>query len=315
MQRVICSTASSPVTALVAPPSPSSEPSGRVVGKVKSKVTASSVAMISTMSRWSMQKSSTCSRAKSRTAPPSCIVRAPTSTLAMPCTSSALRPPGTCSRRCPRWDSCSQRRKFTLRPLPKTRISTPSHSSSSTPAGSTAALDCGGFAAARPARSSLVMSVSGTTTSSCSSTCSDAASRMTRTMSSLDGMTTPGAISTPTLPSVDGTHATMDAGSGGAGAPGPGAQSPRKCSQISFATSLMSASVMERTAASVARWLCSGSMKVWPQAMVSMRNCSWSALLMRSPWARICAESAIMALRYRSSSPCVSPNNAKRRIS
>mmetsp|Transcript_3625 Transcript_3625/g.9127 ORF Transcript_3625/g.9127 Transcript_3625/m.9127 type:complete len:219 (-) Transcript_3625:1910-2566(-) len=92
----ICSTPSKPLT------SSSSSSVTLLVGKTNSRKRNSSLHAISATTRWSTQKSSTCSREKPNIAPPSCIVRAPTAMAPCANSSSEERPQGTVTRRCAR---------------------------------------------------------------------------------------------------------------------------------------------------------------------------------------------------------------------
>mmetsp|Transcript_52317 Transcript_52317/g.78161 ORF Transcript_52317/g.78161 Transcript_52317/m.78161 type:complete len:234 (+) Transcript_52317:788-1489(+) len=103
ISRTTCNTASVPVI-----PSCTSSPKPTlptfVVGKTKSTVRSSSLQLISTMSKWSTQNNSTCSRVHGPNAPPSCIVRAPIAIVPFlkPSLRSASRPPGATIRKWPR---------------------------------------------------------------------------------------------------------------------------------------------------------------------------------------------------------------------
>mmetsp|Transcript_23495 Transcript_23495/g.33633 ORF Transcript_23495/g.33633 Transcript_23495/m.33633 type:complete len:203 (-) Transcript_23495:18-626(-) len=80
---------------------------------------------MSTMSRWSIQKSSTSSRVTSRKAPPSWMVRDPTSTAPGCLRLSRMRPPGTYSRSTARCGSVFSDNMFTLMPLVSLRCTMP----------------------------------------------------------------------------------------------------------------------------------------------------------------------------------------------
>ena len=102
ISRTICKTDSVPVI-----PSCTSSPNPTLptlfVGNTKSTVIDSSLQLISTMSKWSTQKSSTCSRVQGPKAPPSCMVRDPIDMdpFLKPNRFSASLPPGATKRRCP----------------------------------------------------------------------------------------------------------------------------------------------------------------------------------------------------------------------
>mmetsp|Transcript_126702 Transcript_126702/g.289795 ORF Transcript_126702/g.289795 Transcript_126702/m.289795 type:complete len:324 (+) Transcript_126702:1191-2162(+) len=215
----------------------------RVVGNRKSSVSSSSVASMCTISRWSMQKSSTCSRVKAPKAPPSCMVLAPMATLPAPNAASIARPPGTTSRMWPRWDSSVDRRRLTRTPLDSRRSTAPpavSCRSAFTP--STARGTQAGRSAARRA------AISTSSTNACGTATSCSASTGAVTPATIASTTSSSVRRKGCPPTWAGTQATTAEGCGA-----PGAPKSVTCSQTSAATRLTSSSVRLCTASCVAR--------------------------------------------------------------
>mmetsp|Transcript_3625 Transcript_3625/g.9126 ORF Transcript_3625/g.9126 Transcript_3625/m.9126 type:complete len:222 (-) Transcript_3625:923-1588(-) len=79
------------------------------------------------------------------------------------------------------------------------------------------------------------------------------------------------------------------------------------CEQMSRAAALTSSTEREEATICVASWVWAASINVCPHATFSMRYCSWSWLVMRSPCAASCSESERSAARQRCSSICETP--------
>mmetsp|Transcript_71680 Transcript_71680/g.126194 ORF Transcript_71680/g.126194 Transcript_71680/m.126194 type:complete len:283 (-) Transcript_71680:1901-2749(-) len=279
--------ASRPVTCPVAPPG--------VVGKAKSMVNMSWWLRISTISRWSIQNSSTDSRLNSPKPPHSCMVRAPR-VMAPGCSGdSAARPPATAKRMVPLWGSLGMDLRFTAMPFCRRRCMTPVLGSqiprvapgTPQPGGTlgTNSTNSGGYRSAAACSSSIVKRVSGTGMSTMGSMSVAMARRMTsRTASALSWNGRP-LRSRPGAQAMIAEGTTPDVGSG-----------PDRCSHSSRQMPFTSSSVMEVRASFVTRRESSGCMKAWPTAVASMIHWTTFSLSSSPDWAASISDSARMAL-------------------
>mmetsp|Transcript_78743 Transcript_78743/g.132119 ORF Transcript_78743/g.132119 Transcript_78743/m.132119 type:complete len:419 (-) Transcript_78743:1562-2818(-) len=304
MTRSTCMAASRPVTSPVAPPG--------VVGNTKSTVNISWWLRISTISRWSMQNSSTDSRENRPNPPHSCMVRAPSVITPGRSAASRARPPGTERRMFPRCGSVFMVLRLTAIPFPSRRCMTPltpSYTPSvggwgGTPAGAfgSNSTNCG--SAPPAARSSAVNRLSGTSMSCIGTTSSAMASWMrpeTASAVSLNGCP---------LRSMAGPQAMIAEGR----MPASGTGWDR-CSDSSLQMPFTSSRVMDSMAVRVYSSDSSGCMKVWPQAVASISHCTTCSLSSWSAWAASITDSERMAVLYRASSEAEMPCSPSRRIS